>query len=230
MVRNKGLTDHIQETQRKREKALFIGEVTKVWGKEDNKTETANIEINVADVSGEHELRRVPFVCDDHAGHVRVPQVGESVVIDYVKGKGRVPVAVGLTADDRDGYRSPNAKEGHWRHEWTSRPDTSGENLYLEAEPSDHSGGAPELVRLAIKPDGLSDPTTEVTVDNSGDEPKIALKTEGDINLNADGDIIIQSGTVKAGDPPKPVVNTDGQINDTFLGLGGNVSNPGSTN
>lgn len=227
MVKKKGFTDHIQSKQSNREKALFIGKVTKVWEKTDNKTETANIEINVADVSGKHELRRVPFVNDDHAGHVRVPQVGESVVVDYVKGEGRVPVAVGLTSDDRDGYRSPNANEGHWRHEWKDRPDDSGDNLYLEAEPADHSGGAPELVRMAIKPDGLSDPTTEVTVDNSGSEPKISLSTDGTVTVDCDT-IELGSGSLASVLNENAVIEYEGGGHNSST-MTANITDPGTS-
>ena len=282
----KGLTEHIEERQSTREKALFFGIVSKVWGKEDNKPETGNIEVNVKNVNNRGEFNRIPYTNSDHPGHVSVPQPGDSVIVDFTKGHGKQPVAVGLSADDRDAWRSPNAKEGHWRHEWKQRPRTEGEEvdndpngdgsdeyLYLEAQPKDGSGGHPEIVRMAIKSDGLGEPTTEVTVDNSGDETKVNINSDGNVSvettddpngnggdvsvdangdvsvaaredgngnggsvsinvdkgvsINASGEVTVTGSTVKANS--EKVVTESAQMNDTFLGLGGGVSNPGST-
>jgi hypothetical protein len=174
--------------------------------------------VNVKDVGGRGVLRDVAFTATDHPGHVTVPEVGDTVVVDYVKGRGRTPVAVGLSPDDRDEKRSPNAREGHWRHEWEQE---SGNNLYLEAEPSDHSGGTPDVVRMGIKSGGLEDAVTEIAVDASGGKPTISLKTDGEIHLESD--------TVKAGSNTETVVTKGGQVNDTFLGLGGDITDAGST-
>ena len=218
MPRKRNVTDHIREVQAQEEKALFIGEVSEVHTKEGDEPEQGNIEVNVQDVGGRGVLREVAFTSTDHPGHVTVPEVGDTVVVDYVKGRGRTPVAVGLSPDDRDEHRAPNAREGHWRHEWSQE---SGDNLYLEAEPSDHSGGTPDVVRMGIKSGGLEDATTEIAVDASGGEPTISLKTDGEIHLESD--------TVKAGSNTETVVTKGGQVNDTFLGLGGDITNAGST-
>ena len=225
MPRNRGLTDHIREVQAKREKALFIGEVSEVHTKEGDEPEQGNIEVNVQDVGGESELRKVPFTATDHPGHVTVPEVGDTVVVDYVKGRGRTPVAVGLSPDDRDEKRSPNAKEGHWRHEWAQE---SGDNLYLEAEPSDHSGGTPDVVRMGIKSGGLEDATTEISVDNSGDEPEIKLNTDGKVTVDCDT-IELGSGSLAS------VLNENAVIE--YVGGGdnsstrtANITDPGTDN
>ena len=188
-MKKKGLTDHIGEKAESREKALMFGQVTKVWDKESNEIEEGNIEVNVRTVSNANELRRVPLTCFDHSGHVSVPKKGDPVVVDFTSGKGHTPVAVAATHDDRDEHRSPNAREGHWRHEWPGE----GDNVYLEAEPSDGSAGQPDVVRMGIKPGGLEEATTEVAVDNSGDQPQIKIETDGDITLDADGDILINT-------------------------------------
>jgi len=188
-MRRRGLSDHIEDKSEKNEKALIFGQVTKVWDKETDEIEEGNIEVNIKTVSNDNEYRRIPLTFFDHSGHVSVPRVGDPIVIDFTSGKGNTPVAVASSHDDRDEHRAPNAREGHWRHEWPGEND----NVYLEAEPSDSSGGVPDVVRMGIKPSGLEEATTEVAVDNSGSEPQIKIETDGDITLDADGDILINT-------------------------------------
>lgn len=192
-MRRKNISDHITETSKNVQKALVFGQVTKVWNKETENIEEGNIEVNVKTVSNTNEMRRVPVTCFDHTGHVSVPQVGDPVAIHFTASDGNTPIAIGLAHDERDEYRSPNAREGHWRHEWDTND--GSKNLYLEAEPADGSAGTPEVVRMGVKPDGLEKASTEVAVDNSGQDTQIRIETDGDITLDADGDILINSSS-----------------------------------
>lgn len=58
---------------------------------------------------------------------------------------------------------------------------------------------------------------------NSGDKP-------GTVRVEAEGEVILKADTVKLGNPAKHALNEAAQMNDTFLGLGGGVKDPGSTN
>lgn len=192
-MRTTSVDKDVRRKSQHKEKALVFGRVSKVWDKQSDDIDEGNIELNVLTRSQKNELRRVPLTHFDHSGHVSVPQEGDPIILDYASGRGRAPVAVASTHNEEDSHRAPNALEGHWRHEWPGESD----NVYLEAEPGDGSGGMPDLVRMGIKPGGIQQPTTEVAVDNSGSSPQIRIETDGDIELNADGDILIStdSGT-----------------------------------
>lgn len=171
---NRDLGQTIGDKAQRREKAPMTGVVTKVYGKESDKKQEGNIEVNVATATPEtqkpaHEFRRVPVLATSHSGHVGVPQIGEQVVVDFTLGKGTQPIVVGASPTVEDRY--PNAKAGHWRHEWAK--ENSDTNLYLEAEPADSSAGTPDVLRMGVKKDGLSEPTTELVLDTSGSDPVI---------------------------------------------------------
>ena len=180
----KGLNDITKDDARRREKAPLIGRVSKVFEKETNDLEEGNIEVNVQTVQYDHEFRRVPVIATDHGGHTVVPQVGDHVMVQFTSGRGKEPMVVGASTTDKD--RAPHARAGHWRHEWGN----DEEKLYLEAEPKDGEAGTPELLRLGIKDNGLADPTTEVVVDNSGDETKVRIESDGNVSIDADTVVI----------------------------------------
>lgn len=180
--------DVIEDKSQRREKSPTPGRVTQVYEKEDNELETGNIEVNVLTNDNGHEFRRVPVLATDHSGHIAVPEVGDHVIVDFTLGRGRQPIVVGAGFTDED--RAPHARAGHWRHEWG---DEGSDRLYLEAEPSDGSAGEPDVVRFGIKPDGISEPTTEVAVDNTDSDTTIRLDTDGDVTINADGQVLIES-------------------------------------
>jgi len=161
-MQRKGFNEAVRTKSRATQKAPVIGRVSQVYEKTDDKPETGNIEVNVQTTNVDHEFRRVPVVATDHAGHAFVPEVDDYVVVDFTKGEGTEPIVVG--ASPTKSNRAPNARAGHWRHEWGN----GDERLYLEAQPADNSAGAPELIRLAVKSDGLSEAITELTVDTSG--------------------------------------------------------------
>lgn len=219
-MRNISASNEIRKTSQQKEKALVFGRVSKVWDKQSDDLEEGNIEVNVITRSQQNEIRRVPLTHFDHSGHVSVPQEGDPIILDYTSGTGRTPVAVASTQNEQDEHRAPNALAGHWRHEWPGEND----NVYLEAEPADGSSGMPDLVRMGIKPGGIQSPTTEVAVDNSGDSPQIRIETDGDIELNADGDILISTDTGE----PTPVAkqNHTHPTSWTDSGGSGNTGTP----
>ena len=185
---DRGFGDVIEDKSQRREKAPTPGRVTKVYEKTDNDLETGNIEVNVLTNDDGHEFRRVPVLATDHHGHISVPEVGEHVLVDFTLGRGRQPIVVGAGFTDED--RAPHARAGHWRHEWGEEGE---KQLYLEAEPSDGSAGEPDVVRFGIKQDGTSEPTTEVAVDNTDSDTTIRLDTDGDVTINAAGEVLIES-------------------------------------
>lgn len=184
---HQGLSEIVRDDARRREKAPVIGEVSKVFPKESDSIEEANIEVNVQTIQFDHEFRRVPVIGSDHSGHTRVPQVGDYVIVQFTAGRGTEAFITGASTTDEN--RAPNARPGHWRHEWG----TESERLYLEASPADNSAGTPDTVRFALKEGGLSEPTTEVAVDNSGSDPEITLKTDGNVSVSANGNVSVSA-------------------------------------
>lgn len=218
-MRERDPEDFIRKQSQGKEKALVFGRVSKVWDKTSDAIDEGNIEVNVLTRSQSNELRRVPLTHFDHSGHVSVPQEGDPIVLDYTSGRDRTAVAVASTHNEQDAHRAPNALAGHWRHEWPGDTD----NVYLEAEQADGSDGMPDLVRMGIKPGGLETATTEVAVDNSGSSPKIRIETDGDIELNADGDILINTA---AGAEPVAKQNHTHAYSWTDSGGSGNTDTP----
>jgi len=173
-MQRKGFNETVRTKSRATEKAPVIGRVSQVYEKTDDKVETGNIEVNVQTTNVDHQFRRVPVVATDHAGHAFVPEVDDYVVVDFTKGEGTEPIVVG--ASPTRSNRAPNARAGQWRHEWGS----GDERLYLEAQPADNSAGTPELIRLAVKSDGLSEPITELVLNTSGDSHTISADVGDD--------------------------------------------------
>lgn len=177
-----------------------IGVVQKTFV-HDSPSDFSNHEVNVKAVNENEEFKKLP-VHVSVAGEAYVPQKGDAVEVQF------------LGSDTQSGYvanciytaqnRAPLAREGHWRKRFG--PD-GGPYLFVEAEPSDHSAGDPDTIRFAKKPDGLSDPTTEIEIDDSGSTTQINITTDGDINIDADGNVYLgdSSGTFKEvarkGDP-----------------------------
>lgn len=183
MTFNRNLSDLIDSRTERKEKALYLGKVTAVYDKTSDDYEEGNIEVNVQSRTVDHEFREIPVICSDHSGHTYVPQKGDYAVVEWMMGRGRQPVVIGMTPTDQD--RSPNARAGHWRHEF--RHENIADNLYLEAEPRDRSAGDPETVRMAIKEGGLAEPSTELGIDHSpaldGEKPIVRALTDGHIEF-----------------------------------------------
>lgn len=185
-----------EEDGSEKERLPTIGEVTKVWTRtttDDTGPDSfSNHEASVKLQTEQEEPRRFP-IHQSFPGTAGVPIPGDFVVVEYINSQGESPAITGY-AYNTDNRRPPLARQGHWRREFGS--------LYLEAEKTDHSELTSrdeyDVVRIAKKPDGLSDPTTEVAIDDSGSSTQISIDTDGDITLSADGDIVIDEGGTAA--------------------------------
>lgn len=181
------LTDYVDDRASRQRRSALVGTVTTVYTRT-NSADAGNVEVDVQSRTLSNQLRRVPLGVSDQVATATVPQVGDGVVVVFLTGESRNPVVVSVIPNASG--QAPLARAGHWRHEWGS--------LYLEAEPADHSAGEPDVVRMGVKPDGVSDPTTEVAVDDSGSTTQISIDTDGDITVSADGDIVIDQGGTAA--------------------------------
>lgn len=158
-----------------------LGHVVKVYEHTDP-NDNSNHEASVIIRDGEKEPRRIPIL-SNHTGEAIVPQQGDFVLIEFLEGKTDTPVITDVIQNDEN--RAPLARAGHWRHEFGPDRDQS---LYIEAEPADHSDGNPEIIRIARKPDGLSDPSTSIELDDSGSTPVVRVQGECDVELDITGD------------------------------------------
>lgn len=181
-----------------------IGFVTKVHEHDGTEDVISNHEVNVQLATQAEELKRVP-VHTDHNGSITVPQKGDAVEIGFLKSKTQRPFVSNIVYTDEE--RAPLARSGHFRREFGS---DSGDKLYIEAETADHSAGDPEVVRIAKKSDGLSDPSTEITLDDSGANPEITINTDS-------GSIVINGGTEGAITDIETTKDGDGHITDITL-------------
>lgn len=174
-----------------------LGIVSKVFAHTDE-DDYFNHEANVILTHNEEELRRLPIHVTQR-GEAVVPEVGEMVTIDFLSNNTQSAYISGYAYNNED--RPPLARPGHWRQRFGPE---DGPYLFFEAEPADHSAGTPDIVRMGKKPDGLSDPTTTVEIDDSGSSTEVSIETDGDITLKADGDIVVDNGGT-----PKSVLTED---------------------
>jgi hypothetical protein len=209
----------------------ILGLVTEVY-EHTKPDDPSNIDVDVQLRDGKKELPKVP-VLPDRNGHADVPQVGDQVKVDFLAGPRKIPVVTERAYSAKT--RAPLAREGHWRQEFAREAE---ESLYLEAEPADHSGGDPEVLRMGLKPDGLSDASTAVEIDRSTTPPTVRVQSEtadvdvktgsGDITVeSADGSMTLSAPTITATDGSKSINllehthdYDDATISDTGTGSG----------
>jgi len=180
------------------------GFVTKVFEHDGTEDQISNHEVNVQLAGRAEEMKRIP-VHTDHNGSIYVPQKNDMVEIGFLKSKTQRPYVANVIYTDKN--RAPLARSGHFRREFG--PD-SGEKLYIEAEKDDHSAGDPNLVRIAKKSDGLSDPSTEIVLDDSGSETQVRVHTDGNIEVQETDNgttISLKDGTIDITE------GTGGQVN-----------------
>lgn len=181
-------TDHydvIREIATSEQRLSLIGKIVAVSVRDDSSVDGVTADVQLRD-SGK-TLRGCPVAIGDGAGHIVVPQTEDWVQVSYFEADTEAPVVTGFVPTDDQ--LPAQATPGTWRHEFQR---DSGDPLYVEAERADHSAGDPNVVRLGLKPDGRSDPTTEVAIDDSGDSTAVRVQTDGDVDVGADGDITIQ--------------------------------------
>lgn len=195
----------IEEQVRIHSRNATIGSVVKVFEHTDPE-DNSNHEVNVLLRDGGKEPRRIP-VMSNHHGEAIVPQKGDFVLIEFLDGASDAPVVTDVVQNDK--RRAPLARAGHWRHEFG--PERT-ESLYIEAEPADHGQGEPNVIRIAKKPDGLSDPTVAVELDDSGDSPVVRIQGDADLDIAVDGDVSISAGgdvVIDQGGSSKKVATED---------------------
>jgi len=180
------------------------GFVTKVFEHDGTEEQISNHEVNVQLAGRAEEMKRIP-VHTDHNGSIYVPQKNDMVEVGFLKSKTQRPYVANVVYTDEN--RAPLGRSGHFRREFG--PD-SGEKLYIEAEKADHSAGDPNLVRIAKKADGLSDPSTEIVLDDSGSEPEIRINT-------GSGTIVINDGSQGAITDLSTTKDGDGHVTDISL-------------
>lgn len=190
--------DVMQEQIVQKTKTRTIGRVLTVT-EHTSVNDKSNHEANVMLRGNDKELRRVPIAVT-RSGEAMVPQVDDTVIVSFLSGDGTAPIITDILHNSDQ--RAPLGRKGHWRQRFGANDD-----LFLEAEPSDHSGGDADVIRIAKKPDGLSDPSISVELDNSGStttarlvaqpgtssEGSIEIDENGNITLDASGDITLSA-------------------------------------
>lgn len=190
------LHDYIERASDLSSAGMLIAEIDKVY------TDTAEDDPQLAVDAYRDDLskhfREIPVVTSEHHGHTAVPKEGDFALIGPLEGSGDGKDVGVYSIIHADPTTAPMGTKGDWRHEFKRE---EGENLYVEAERADHSDGPPEIVRIATKEDGLSDPTTEVAVDDSGGTTEVRISGAGDMTINVDGDVTINcEGSITVGD------------------------------
>lgn len=156
-------SDEIETTERGRILNVVRGElsflrrgrVVTVWPHTGSESIPSNHEVDVAIPPGEpvQEPRRVP-VLQPTGGAAFVPQEGDMVLVGYLQGSGERPVVLGGVYGDADDDRAPVASKGDIR---LTRGDLAVE-----------LAGDGSSARLALRPDGTTEPDVVVEVDSSG--------------------------------------------------------------
>lgn len=179
-----------------------LGVVTDVVDRDGEADRFTNHEVNVLLIREDEELRNLP-VHVNHMGHVRTPAVGDFVEVSYLTGKTQSAYVSDFAYSDEQ--RAPLARAGHWRHRFGEDPPY----LFLEAEPTDHESvdkdfdsavqsNPPETVRMAIKQDGLSDPSLAIELDASGSEPVASIRSDKDADGTNDMEVGIDQSSDEA--------------------------------
>lgn len=186
-----------------------LGIVTKVFP-HTKSSDISNHEVNVKMVHNKGEFRRIP-VHVNRNGHIYVPKKGDFVTVNFLSGVTTKPFVSGFAYDSKN--RAPLGKSGHWRNVFGSS--NAKNNIFLEAEPKDHSSGDAETLRMAIKSDGLSNPIARIELDQSGSETVLRLTRGEEEKGNTDMGIMLNftTGEFKIGDGSGFGIVSDGSGN-----------------
>jgi hypothetical protein len=183
-------SEYIAEKARDEVSNSLIAEVTKVFV-HDEQSDSSNHEVNCRVVNDTEEFRRIP-VHVGQPGEAIVPQQGDFVEVSFIDSATQSAFVSDFVYTDQT--RAPLGREGHWRRRFGQNDD-----LFIEAEPNDHSAGDPNVIRLGKKSDGLSDPTTTIELDDSGAVTAIRLSTDGRVTIEDvdGGSVTIEDGTAQ---------------------------------
>lgn len=128
-----------------------FGIVTKVF-EHTEVDDASNFEANVKLRDADKERRRIPMATSPFMGGVAVPEVGDTVLVNFLDGDGESPVIVGVMHNAED--RAPVGQVGIYRLR-------KGE-LYFEMHPDG------DWVRMAKKDEDDAEPQSKVELDQSG--------------------------------------------------------------
>jgi hypothetical protein len=180
------MSEWIEQKIDEESRRTTLGIVQKVMAHTDP-NDKINHQVNVKLINSDEEPRNVQ-IHQSRMDSVYVPRKGDFVAVSFLNSKTQDPYISGYAYSSQQ--RAPLAEAGHWRHRFGDE----SPYLFVEAEKADHSAGAPNVVRLAKKPDGLSDPSTKVEIDDSGSTTQVNIETDGDINISAGGNVVIDEG------------------------------------
>jgi len=128
-----------------------LGRVTKVYehtALDDNSNFEANVKLRDSD----KERRRVPIATTPFLGAMSVPEVGATVLVDFLDGESDSPVIVGIIHNSED--RAPLGQEGIYR--------LRKGGLYFEMHPDGN------WVRMAKKSVDDGEPSAKIELDDTG--------------------------------------------------------------
>jgi len=201
-----------------------VGFITKVFEHNDPE-DKSNHEVNVQLTNRDEEYRRIP-VHTNKSGGVYVPKKNDFVEVGFIGGKTNKPYVAGFAHDIEN--RAPLGRSGHWRQKFEQENDN---DLYIEAERSDHDSGSPNVVRFAVKEDGLSDPVARIELDSSGSDTTVRLTRGESEQDNTDMGIELNfgSGEFKIGDGSGYGIESDGNGNFTWYENSVNFVDDGRT-
>lgn len=185
---------------------MQIGEVVEVF-EHTSDADTSNFEVSLILRDEDQERRRIP-VMTPRNGEISPPEVGDNVVVAFLDGQSEYPIVIGNIYNSDD--RAPLGRAGLYRL-------TRG-SLYVEA----HEEG--EYARIAKKPADDGTASTKIEVDDSGSTTSVNIETDGDINISAGGNVVIDEGGTAKNVLTEDAVFEYEQRVDTSDGTGGTTT------
>jgi len=149
-----------------------FGEITKVF-EHTEPDDGSNFEANVKLRDSDKTRRGVPVANNPFMGAISVPEVGDTVLVDFLDGESEAPVVVGFMHNDED--RAPVGEAGMYR--------LRKGDLYFEMEPNG------EWARITHKSSDTGNPNS-----------KIELNQSGQVNLTGYNQSATNSGATVSGD------------------------------
>ena len=197
---------------------LQLGEVKKVW-EHTSHSDKNNFELNVTLRDEDKTRRKMPLLTGSN-NKIEPPEVGDTVLVGFMDGSSEAPVVIGNIYNIDN--RPPLGRAGMYR---LKRGDK-----YLEV----HEDG--DWARISKKPDDDADPTSVMTIDDTGSKTTVRLKSEGNIDITAENsDVVINvpNGTVHLAGTGGEKVARDGtaiQTSDPLTGDNGGSIDGGTDN
>jgi uncharacterized protein involved in type VI secretion and phage assembly len=194
-----GLIQQIIRNELRKIKINELGIVTSVFPHSDD-GDKDNYECNVQLKNNGLELRKVP-IATQHIGTVGVPNVGDLVMVSFIKGDVNAPIITGRLYNDEDRPPLNNPNEVIFRIPLHAEDQSA---LKLEARNIEENTPPRELliqlldkVTIKVVDDEVHAEagTTKVTLSQKGDNDGVVTVEAGKskITVNQDGDILVES-------------------------------------